>query len=87
MRANHGFLRKESNNSAVEGEYEIYFDSAAYVFPNDADVCRRCKSFVTHLRVEGELSERQNRKLSLVNRSHFLVKLKQIKQDDSPSHN
>ena len=40
---------------------------------------------MTQLQIpKGGLSEYHNKKLSLVNRSHFVIKLKQIKLEDEP---
>lgn len=73
---------KHSNPGTLDPDSDYTFENTNYIYPNDPLICRKYKSFVTLLPINGEkLAEYHNKRLSQVNRCHFAIKLKQIKKE------
>lgn len=74
---------QSSGGQTIELEEQVVFKNKYYAFPNDPEVCHRIKSFKTVLEVgKREISEVLTRRLSMLNRSNFTIKLKQIMKEE-----
>lgn len=92
MQENHYFTMENQRGSrAFDDSYlekDMEFTCSDYNFPNDLSVCSQCKSFKTVLEVsKAEIPETFTKRLSMLNRSHFTIKLKQIKKEEGMVHN
>jgi len=75
-------MRPSSISVDIENEYS--FDCNCYQFPNDLTITRSCKSFKTIIEAsQFDNNEQYTKKLSNLNRSQHVIKLKQIKREET----
>ena len=76
-------LSRANFENELELDNDLDFCNTQYPFPNDLEIHHRYKSFRTIFEFSGsELPEHYTKKLSLLNRIHHTIKLKQIKREE-----